>query len=57
MVDKLKSEKPSSIELHPDAWERFRTAVHVMTKAGPQHREPKPAKKSQPSKTKKRKGK
>jgi hypothetical protein len=25
-------------ELYPDAWERFRTAVHVMAKAGPQHR-------------------
>jgi hypothetical protein len=26
------------IELHPGAWERFRQAVHVMAKAGPQHR-------------------
>jgi hypothetical protein len=25
-------------EILPDAWERFRTAIHVMTKAGPQHR-------------------
>jgi len=25
-------------ELYPDAWSRFRQAVHVMTKAGPQHR-------------------
>jgi len=25
-------------ELYPDAWDRFRQAVHVMTKAGPQHR-------------------
>jgi len=23
---------------YPDAWDRFRQAVHVMTKAGPQHR-------------------
>jgi hypothetical protein len=27
------------IEVHPDAWDRFRGAVHTMTKAGPQHRE------------------
>jgi hypothetical protein len=26
------------IDLHPGAWERFRQAVHVMAKAGPQHR-------------------
>jgi hypothetical protein len=26
------------IELVPDAWERFRSAVHTMAKAGPQHR-------------------
>ena len=25
-------------EMHPDAWDRFRQAVHVMAKAGPQHR-------------------
>jgi hypothetical protein len=25
-------------ELYPDAWDRFRQAVHVMAKAGPQHR-------------------
>jgi len=29
------------IEFHPDAWDRFRQAVHVMVRAGPQHREPK----------------
>jgi hypothetical protein len=29
---------PQEIELHPDAWDRFRQAVHVMAKAGPQHR-------------------
>ena len=33
--------KIEEIELHPDAWDRFRTAVHVMTKANPQHRESK----------------
>jgi hypothetical protein len=26
------------IELYPDAWDRFQQAVHVMVKAGPQHR-------------------
>ena len=36
----VKKARPE-IELEPDAWERFRSAVHVMTKAGPQHREPK----------------
>ena len=25
-------------EILPDAWERFKQAVHVMAKAGPQHR-------------------
>jgi len=35
-----KISKPE-IEVVSDAWERFRSAVHVMTKAGPQHREPK----------------
>jgi len=25
-------------DLYPDAWDRFRQAVHAMTKAGPQHR-------------------
>jgi hypothetical protein len=25
-------------ELYSDAWDRFRQAVHVMAKAGPQHR-------------------
>jgi hypothetical protein len=34
-------EKPEEPEILPDAWERFRQAVHVMTKAGPQHREQK----------------
>jgi hypothetical protein len=25
-------------DVYPDAWDRFRNAVHVMAKAGPQHR-------------------
>jgi hypothetical protein len=29
---------PKEIELHADAWDRFLQAVHVMAKAGPQHR-------------------
>jgi hypothetical protein len=33
-----KSPRKVEIELHSDAWDRFRQAVHVMTKAGPQHR-------------------
>jgi hypothetical protein len=43
MHSKKDAEKPkfAEPELHPDAWERFRSAVHVMTKAGPQHREQK----------------
>jgi len=36
-----KSDPKKEPESHPDAWERFRTAVHVMTKAGPQHRKSK----------------
>jgi hypothetical protein len=36
------------IELHPCAWERFRQAVHVMAKAGPQHRIGGAAVKSEP---------
>jgi hypothetical protein len=39
-----KEKKPYEPEILPDAWERLRTAVHVRAKAGPQHREPKPAK-------------
>jgi hypothetical protein len=45
----------SDIELHPDAWERFRGAVHTMTKAGPQHRsseKPKPKAAKSPAKRK-----
>ncbi len=26
------------LDVRPDAWERFKRAVHVMAKAGPQHR-------------------
>ncbi len=26
------------IEMFPDAWKRFHGAVHLMTRAGPQHR-------------------
>lgn len=32
------AKKPEELEIRLDAWERFRTAVHVMTRAGPQHR-------------------
>jgi hypothetical protein len=35
---KPEKEKPEKPEILPDAWERFRQAVHVMAKAGPQHR-------------------
>jgi hypothetical protein len=35
-----KSDSKKAPELLPDAWERFRSAVHTMTKAGPQHRKP-----------------
>lgn len=41
MNSKKDAEKPkfaNEPDLHPDAWDRFRQAVHVMTKAGPQHR-------------------
>jgi hypothetical protein len=31
-------EKPEEPEILPDAWDRFRQAVRVMAKAGPQHR-------------------
>jgi hypothetical protein len=33
-----KEKKPYEPEILPDAWDRFRQAVHVMAKAGPQHR-------------------
>jgi hypothetical protein len=55
---KLAVTKPiQEVELYPDAWERFRQAVHVMTKAGPQHREPKPTKERSASKGRVHKGK
>ena len=33
-----KEPSKNELELYPDAWDRFRQAVHVMAKAGPQHR-------------------
>jgi hypothetical protein len=30
--------RKADVEMYPDAWDRFRSAVHTMTKAGPQHR-------------------
>jgi hypothetical protein len=30
--------KPSDLEIHPDAWERFERAVDVVAKSPPQHR-------------------
>jgi hypothetical protein len=39
MIGKKVGNKPTTeIEPYPDAWERFRQAVHVMAKVGPQHR-------------------
>jgi|GEM_PF-4126161 len=32
------AKKAEVCEVYPDAWVRFRQAVHVMAKAGPQHR-------------------
>jgi len=29
---------PELDEVFPDAWDRFERAVHIMAKAGPQHR-------------------
>lgn len=37
--DKGKASPPELGEVFPDAWERFERAVHVMVKAGPQHRQ------------------
>lgn len=34
-----------SIELQPDAWQRFERFIGKIAKAGPQHREPKLSKK------------
>ena len=36
---KVAANPAPEIEVYPDAWDRFRGAVHDMTKAGPQHRE------------------
>lgn len=36
----LKASRPQpELEFHPDAWDRFRRAIHAVAKAGPQHRE------------------
>ena len=35
---KKRQREAPEIEIYPDAWDRFRSAVHTMTKAGPQHR-------------------
>jgi hypothetical protein len=40
-IGKLMARRKDSeahVEVEPDAWDRFRQAVHVMVKAGPQHR-------------------
>lgn len=37
-----KQAKSVDIELRPDGWERFRSAVHAAAKSGPKHRGPKP---------------
>jgi hypothetical protein len=49
-----KSDPKKEPESHPDAWERFRTAVHVMTKAGPQHRKSKLKGAEEPKKAKRK---
>jgi hypothetical protein len=36
--DKGKASPPELGEVFHDAWDRFRQAVHVMAKAGPEHR-------------------
>ena len=38
----IKAKKPEEIELYPDGWDRFRSAVHAAAKSGPKHRAPKP---------------
>jgi hypothetical protein len=48
------TKKPRGDEVVPDAWERFRTAVHVMTKAGPQHRKSKLKGAEEPKKAKRK---
>jgi hypothetical protein len=53
--DELKSTQP---EDSPEAWERFRGAVHALAKAKPHHREaPKLAVKSGPKRRTSQKGK
>lgn len=37
------------IELRPDGWERFRTAVHAAAKSGPKHRQPKDEREERPA--------
>jgi hypothetical protein len=48
MAKHSKKEKPTEIELHPDAWVRFERAAGVIAKTPPQHRV---AKKKKSSKT------
>jgi hypothetical protein len=37
--DQKRSDRPKDeVELYPDALDRLRQAVHIMAKAGPQHR-------------------
>jgi hypothetical protein len=38
MAIQKKEQPKDEPELYPDAWDRLRQAVHVMAKAGPQHR-------------------
>jgi hypothetical protein len=41
----VKAKQEMSVELHPDAWERFERAAGVVAKSPPQHRiKPKPKK-------------
>jgi len=35
-------DQDQEVELVPDAWERFRSAVHAAAKSGPKHRPAKP---------------
>jgi hypothetical protein len=48
-----KRQLPPTIELHPDAWERFERAAGVVAKTPPQHRA---AKKKKVKKISSRKG-
>jgi hypothetical protein len=40
--------KPDTIELHPDAWDRFTEFVKRIAKAGPQHRTKKESSRARP---------